>query len=61
MNKEAQDHLMAAIGDVLEMGANPANVAAFMFGQATFILKEQGYLDSEVVGIVEGALKNYED
>ena len=37
------------------------NVAAFMIGQATFILKEQGYMDSEVVGIAEGALMNYED
>ncbi len=51
---------MSAIGDILELGAKPANVAAYMFGQATFILKEQGYKDSEVVGIVEGVLKNYE-
>ncbi len=51
---------MSAIGDILELGAKPQHVAAFMFGQATFILKEQGYIDSEVVGIVESALKNYE-
>ncbi len=60
MNKESQDHLMSAIGDVLELGARPANVAAFMIGQATFIFKERGYKDSEVVGIVEGALENFE-
>ena len=50
---------MSAIGDVIELGAKPANVAAFLFGQATFILKEQGYKDSEVVGVVESALKNF--
>ncbi len=60
MNKESQDHLMSAIGDILELGARPANVAAYMIGQATYLLKEQGYSDSEVVGIVEGALENYE-
>ena len=60
MNKESQDHLMSAIGDVIKLGAKPANVAAFMIGQATYLLKEQGYIDSEVVGIVESALKNYE-
>jgi len=59
MNKESQDHLMSAIRDVIELGAKPQHVAAFLFGQATFILKEQGYIDSEVVGIVESALKNY--
>ena len=40
---ESINHIFLAARDVIELGVKPEHVAAAMFGQATYLFKEQGY------------------
>jgi hypothetical protein len=42
-----------------ELAIKPDHVATAMVGQATFLLKEHGYSNDEVMGVTESALKNF--
>ena len=61
MNKEMYDHILYAVRDVIERRAKPDHVAAAMFGQATYYLKEEGYTNEQIIEITRSALKNFED
>ena len=61
MEKEMFDHVGHAVGDVIEHGVKPDHVAAAMVGHAVFLLKQHGYSNDEVLGIVESALKNFKN
>ena len=53
-----QEHILHAAKDVIERGAKPEHVAAAMFGQATYFLKETGYDEDQIIDMARSALKN---